>query len=129
MDSNKEKVLWASTHKLLPEQIEELKDYEVVKLEDVNVELYNKISNSPDDKIYLKMLARELVWYSLYLGVKYLLQPAGSPAFIACVAEVLSNSHLRLGFSHSARVSSEVIDIDGSVKKTSVFKHSHFIFL
>jgi len=127
------KYLWASIHKPIKVQLEQLKG-NIIYLKD-NLSLYNKmINNDPDAD--LKELALELLTYAKELSVDYIVQPSGSPAFQLCLGVELGidmgtgyeyYSSIGILYAYSVRVSEDITQEDGTVKKVSIFKHEKFI--
>ena len=127
------KYLWASpVHKPTEEQISELLAQGTVDyLKEVRPELANKLANCPADKAELNDMAQELLY--LQKENRYILvQPGGSPAFQYQLGVRHSEKYPKgdctgsILYAHSERVSVEVEQADGSVVKTSVFKHVKF---
>lgn len=122
---SKQKVLWAAAHEITEEQRAELeKNYEIVLLKEINLNLWNLITNLKLDA-QRRELANELVEETLRHGV-VLVQPGGDPAFqfqLGCVAD----AHIYVWYAFSERVSVDVPQPDGSVVKTSVFKHMGWV--
>ena len=121
----KKKNLWASPHSPTSEQISEACGF--VFLKDVNTALQDKLENSPDDLASLNELATELLNfckennYSLY-------QPAGNPSFQFILGAASMNYlDVNIFYAYSVRVSQDVVQPDGSIKKVSVFHHRKFI--
>lgn len=125
--SSRTNLLVAIQHQLTAEQIQELKEMgyvgDIILLKDHNPDLFNKLSNCPDNQFELLQLAKELVSNGLNAD---LLRPIGSPAFNAVLDRVLFETHVKSLFSHSERISVDEPQADGSVVKKSVFKHIKF---
>ena len=132
--SNK-KNIWCSIHQPTPEQLKELGN--VVLLQDLNPELQGKLNNTPSTKKELFSLAVELL---VFCGdYDNIVQPGGSPAFQyhlgiaaseqvpACDGGFIFKYDVLVRYSHSARVSEDIPQADGSVKKVSIFKHLGWI--
>ena len=123
--------LWCSVHTPTKEQIEELttEDEVLEYLIDVDPELQNAINNTPGNKVDLILLARKL---SAYSSRYIIVQPGGSPAFQFVFGHVISNGSefdyhvLKVKYAHSERISVDKLQPDGSIVKTSVFKHIKF---
>ena len=128
-------------HDLTPEQIEELNrrfDNPIITnmrtLTDVqkelgvnsmlNLELIKKAYNSPSDVKELKAIAHEISMLAIYFD--YAIMPVGSPALMWLLTYEIVTPVL---FAHSERISQDVVQDDGSVKKISTFKHVEFIEL
>lgn len=122
---NNKKNLWASPHSPTSEQISEADGF--VFLKDVNTALQDKLENSPDDLASLNELATELLdfckenEYNLY-------QPAGNPSFQFVLGSTAMNYlDVNIFYAYSERVSQDVAQPDGSIKKVSIFQHKKFI--
>ncbi len=123
---NNKKNLWASPHSPTSEQISEACGF--VFLKDINPALQDRLENSPDNLDSLNELATELLDfckennYNLY-------QPAGNPSFQFILGSLAVVNYLDIDifYAYSERVSQDVAQPDGSVKKVSVFKHKKFI--
>ena len=127
------KYLWASpVHMPTQEQLVELlTDGHVDYLKEVRPELANKLANCPADKAELDDMAQELLY--LQKENRYILvQPGGSLAFQYQLGVRHSEKYLKgnytgnILYAHSERASVDVPQADGSVLKTSVFKHIKF---
>ena len=127
------KYLWASSvHKPTEEQLSELLAQGTVDyLNDVSPQLADKLANCPADRDQLKALARKLVNLALNTDC-ILVQPGGSPAFQYLLGVENAEAYAcgeyvkDVIYAHSERASVEVEQADGSVVKTSVFKHVKF---
>lgn len=125
MNNNKKQNLWASPHSPTSEQISEADGF--IFLKDINPALQERLENSPDNLDSLNELAIELLNfckennYNLY-------QPAGNPSFQFILGSLAVNYlDIDIFYAYSERVSQDVAQPDGSVKKVSVFKHKKFI--
>lgn len=114
--------VWASAHNPTQEQLSELNN--LLFLKDMDSDLFAQITNLQSGS-NLELLAKRLVRFAIANNA-VLVQPAGSPAF-----------HMKLGlaaaglievwFSFSQRISEDIPQADGSVKKVSVFRHECWI--
>jgi hypothetical protein len=133
-------ILWASVHKPSEAQMFELlgkTDNYNMYLEVLHPQLMNAISNiQVDDN--LTYLANKLIDLCIKHGINYLVQPSGSPAFMVTLGIAISAHNMSkdindvpidILFAHSNRVSKEVTQPDGSVKKVSTFNHVRFVFV
>ncbi len=133
----KKKILWASPHKPTEKQLEDLGTVEY--LEDINPNLFGRLVDSPSNREGLYELAEDLLSFAQEAGYD-VYQPAGSPAFQFILGRVIATTlpdHMgglsysyqgvNIKYAHSKRVSFEVTDPDGSVKKTVVFNHLGWI--
>jgi hypothetical protein len=128
-------VLWTPQHEPTPEQVSELRQIaefgELKKLSNIAPDLCGQLQNCPAEG--LDDLARRL--YSVCQDFSVVILPIGSPAFmwkfsIVCsqVAHRPDHGHIPVWlFAHSIRESRDEPQSDGSVKKTSVFRHERFI--
>ena len=133
---SKLKYLWASPHKMTEEQKDSLEGWTTVtKLEDINPVLQNKLSNIQLDTD-LRELAIELVEFTSENEFDCLVQPAGSPAFqfelgkewdyCANVVE-FPKKLFKIIYSFNQRVSEDIPQADGTIKKVSLFKHEGWV--
>ena len=134
-DTDKTKILVCLQHTLSDEQKKELTGLfnmtEISLLSDVNPDLFNRLANSPDDAKEMGVLASEFAdeladWDGVLL-------PIGSPAVMFRMAvkigQYISDPAKVFPyfiFAHTDRVSEDIVQPDGSIKKVSVFKHKHF---
>jgi len=128
--------LWCSAHTPTQEQRFELESQgRLVILSEVNGELQAQLNNTPMDANELSLLAKDLMHYaSRVVGADYIVQPGGSPAFQAILGmrqrfnmDFESEEYVSLMYAHSERVSEDIPQADGTVKKVSVFKHLGWI--
>ena len=122
-------LLWASPHKPTQEQFDSLVEMGIVSsLQVDNEEIFNSLSNIQLDTD-LVALAEKLAGFAFVNGFDIVVQPAGSPAFHVTLGKVMSNfaDTLKLKFAFSKRISNDVEQPDGSVKKTVVFKHEGWV--
>lgn len=139
------KILICLQHELQEKQITELKQlgYDIYLLREENPEIFNKMANSPSDPEDIRILADEFVNFILRQDIEAVLLPLGSPALMFQIAKYLGedfwltqkakkqgyNPLPKFFFAHSTRVSEDVPQPDGTVKKVQVFKHEKFIVL
>jgi hypothetical protein len=116
------KILCCLNHELTAEQRAELTamNAELYILADFAPKLAMALKNVSHDDIV--DLVESLVCKCADADV--VLGPVGSPAFFAAFARAWDG---RLMFAESDRVSVDEPQPDGSVKKTSVFKHKRFV--
>lgn len=121
-----EKFLWCSAHTPTKEQLTELEARGSVEyLSNLFPELQERLNNSPSTRGGLFLLADDL--HSLTRDEDYILvQPGGSPAFQFILGKELPK-YREVLYAHSQRVSEDVPQADGSIKKVSTFKHLGFI--
>lgn len=122
-------LLWCSAHTPTKEQIQSLNTMgQVMFLKDVKPSLQEKINNCPADRGELMSLAQELNKIRLDLDCT-IVQLGGSPMFLYIAGATINSclSKQVLIFAHSERVSVDIPQEDGTVVKTSVFKHIGWI--
>ncbi len=128
------KILNCTQHEITQSQIDELnKVYNIdllVNLKDSNNELFRKLANMTGDE---NLMSLALEFLSETRDTDYYILPIGTPAFMFALGrasmelehdEFLESPFL---FSFSERVVSEIQNEDGSVSKTSIFKHKKFL--
>lgn len=129
------KFMWCSAHAPLNEQLMELNakfpSGELVYLKDVNPSLQEKLNNTPANRNDLYALAIEIFDFAGKQEIDYLVQPGGSPAFQMSLGCIQANypGSADVMYAHSERVSIDKHEEDGSVTKTSIFKHVKFIVM
>ncbi len=114
--------VWCSPHTPTAEQLNDLGT--VVYLKDIDKDLFNTISNlKVGDKLY--SIAKALLYKFDHHTV--LLQPAGSPAFQFELGKVYARGNATelpiVMYAVSERVSQDIPQPDGTIKKVSIFKH------
>jgi len=114
--------LWASVHAPSEEQLESLNG-DVVMLKDHNPELQEQLNNIEIDTV-LARVAVNLIETAEELDA-VLVQPGGSPAFQYKLGKIMNQVEVEkpIYYSYSKRVSEDIQQADGSVKKVSVFAH------
>ncbi|HPL94814.1 MAG TPA: hypothetical protein PLK02_06915 [Paludibacteraceae bacterium] len=118
-------------HVLNNEQIIDLNNMfdnvEVLDLRDENNELFKQISNISVDA-NLNDLAEQLLNVAKEFDMVIL--PIGSPAFMFKFAtKTHANMNITFLFAHSDRSVIEKTNNDGTITKTSVFKHVKFLVM
>ena len=117
--------LWCSVHQPTTEQLAELSAQgDVQFLKELNPQLQSSLNATPPDIMELSKLAIELTEYG-FKGYT-LVQPGGSPAFLYMFGRANTETNFPVLFAHSERVSEDVPQEDGSVRKVSVFRHVCF---
>lgn len=140
MDLVNAKILVCIQHTLTDEQKLELNfiynkeygmDIRLIFLSESNPSLFAMMANSPNNYDDLESLAGAFVKYAL--DYQAVILPLGSPALMFMIAQRIGAldpvGQTGFLFSHSERVSIDTPSPDGSVSKSSVFNHHHFIFV
>jgi len=122
------KVLWCPQHDMnIAQELELTSNLEINVdirfLNEVDNSLYKELCNCPADRKILRLLAKELADHCL--DFSKVIMPIGSPAFQYEFGKTV-NSDTKIIFAHSERVSEEIKQADGSIKKISVFEHIKF---
>ena len=123
------KVLWASPHNMTEEQIKSLGDVEIIYLKDSLPKLHKRLCNMQIDS------NRENLVYELAAHARRVLgtpegelplvyQPAGDPKFQYLVGMI---DVFQPVYAFSKRISEDIEQPDGSIKKVSTFKHEGWI--
>jgi hypothetical protein len=125
------KILNTMQHVLTDEQIADLSgmfnNANVSDLRDVDNELFKQLSSVSVDAS-LNDLANQLLEVSRKFDIVIL--PIGSPAFMFKFAtKTHANMDIVFMFAHSDRIAIEKQNEDGTVTKTSVFKHVKFLVM
>jgi len=115
---------WASAHKPTTEQLAELTSQGEVKF--LSSELQARINSCGTDRKELKALAHEVLEAT---EGSVIVQLGGSPMFLYIAGATINGCMNRnaILFAHSERVSVDNVQADGTIIKTSVFKHLGFI--
>lgn len=134
----KKKCIWATSHNITIEQTKELEKlgYNIVFLSDSDIGLLNKMSTLKIDDD-LVSIANCLLLLALENKAD-IIQPSGSPKFQFILGGISANMYrdrfhdrsftpVKVLYSHSDRVSEDIPQPDGTVKKISTFKHVMFI--
>ncbi len=122
-------LLWCSAHTPTSEQLNSLQEMgKLMFLKDVKPSLQEKINNCPADRTELMSLAKDLSELRSSLDCT-IVQLGGSPMFLYIAGAIMNGcmSKSVLLFAHSERVSVDSPQPDGTVIKTSVFKHIGWI--
>lgn len=100
----------------------------IVYLAEIDPILSAKLMHTPADERELQHLAYWLGNIVKNAGVSAVVLPIGSPAFMYLFTLRMSCQRKKqVFFSHSDRVSREVVKEDGSVEKMSEFRHVRFL--
>jgi hypothetical protein len=114
-------LLWCANHQPLQEQLDSLNSMgNLIYLKDVNPDLMIRLSNTPSDRNECKILANDVYELSDSLDAK-IVQLGGSPLFLVMASPIIGSG--RMIFADSDRVSEDILQPDGSVKKISTFRH------
>ena len=120
------KLLWCSAHIPTKEQLDELSTMgELFFLKDLNASLQEKISNCPSERVELTKMCHSLGALGKFEGFT-LVQLGGSPLFLVTAGQLLGGD-VKMIFADSERISQDIPQADGSIKKISFFKHLGFI--
>lgn len=118
-------LLWCSPHTPTEEQLTSINEMgSIIFLKDIAPELMTRLSNTPSIRSECKILADEISDIADTLHAK-IVQLGGSPLFLIMAAGVIGSG--RMIFADSERVSEDIPQPDGTVKKISIFKHKGWI--
>lgn len=122
------KLLCTINHNLTDKQKSELNNmgYEIQYLHDVKPEIAEQLRNCPADENAL--IALSWIFVDICFDFDAVLLPVGSPAFMHLVSQNLDRSIVAL-FAHTERISEDIPQPDGSIKKIAKFEHVRFISL
>ena len=134
---NKLLIALQKDHKMDNEQISELiNNYDltlsdIVHISDVNSELYLRMANSPQNSVELDTLACDVFNYIRRGEYTHIIFPLGSPALMYRIAFLFGTVERaglapRVLFSMTDRISEDIKQPDGTVKKVSIFKHKGY---
>jgi hypothetical protein len=115
--------IWASAHKMTGEQKSSLESqgFNVLNLKDVNPELFNRMIAMQIDTDR-KGIAEELKIICDNRNA-VIVQPGGDPAF----QQVCGKVGVPCMFAFSQRISEDIPQDDGSIKKVSIFKFEGWV--
>lgn len=122
-------LLWCSAHTPTKEQLNSLSEMgELVFLKDVDASVQDRINNCSSNREDLLKLADDINQIRIQMDCT-IVQLGGSPLFLYIAGAMMNGcmSKSVLLFAHSERVSVDVPQEDGTVVKTSVFKHIGWI--
>jgi hypothetical protein len=122
-------LLWCSAHTPTSEQLESLQLMgQVLFLKDVNPSMQERINNCSSNREELLGLVKELSGLRLELDCT-IVQLGGSPLFLYIAGATINGCRSKnvILFADSERVSEDIPQADGSVKKISIFKHKGWI--
>lgn len=116
------KFLWCSAHQPTQEQVNSL-DGELIFLKEVAPELMAQLTNTPTGRGEMAVLAIAVDNTASKFGAT-IVQLGGSPAFLFVAGAKIKTDII---FADSERVSEDKLQPDGSVVKTSIFRHKGWI--
>ena len=118
-------LLWCANHTPTEEQLLSLKEMgNLFFLKDINPELSQRLANTPSNRSECKVLADEISALAEKLEAR-IIQLGGSPLFLVMASPIIGSG--RMIFADSERVSEDIPQPDGSVKKISIFKHKGWV--
>jgi hypothetical protein len=118
-------LLWCSPHTPLPEQLDSLnKMGNLIFLKDIAPFTMEMITNTPSNRDECKDLADTISMLAENHNAK-IIQLGGSPLFLVLAGPIIGSG--RMLFAESDRISEDIPQADGSVKKVSIFKHKGWI--
>ena len=118
-------LLWCANHTPTIEQLQSLNEMgNLLFLKDIAPQLAERLSNTPSVRSECKVLADEISEVAERFHAK-IIQLGGSPLFLVIAAGVIGSG--RMIFADSERISEDIPQADGSVKKVSIFKHKGWI--
>lgn len=114
-------LLWCANHQPLTEQLESLNSMgNLLFLKDIAPNLMIRLTNTPSNRDACKELADEISDVALENDAK-IVQLGGSPLFLVMASPIIGSG--RMIFADSDRISEDIPQPDGSVKKISTFRH------
>ena len=126
--------IWAAAHTILPEQRAELEQTgEVVLLSELAEMTHRDLCNLTQESDLRGLAIALIAMCNRHNAI--LVQPAGSPAFQNVLGQVNqfalehNNARVPICYANSERVSEDIPQPDGSVKKVSVFRHLGFQYV
>lgn len=118
-------LLWCANHTPTSEQLESLNEMgNLLFLKDIAPQLAERLSNTPSKRNECAILADNVSALAEEHNA-IIVQLGGSPLFLVMAAGVIGSG--RMIFADSDRVSEDIPQPDGSVKKVSIFKHKGWI--
>jgi hypothetical protein len=123
-------LLWCSAHTPTSEQLDSLNEMgQVLFLKDVNPSMQERINNCSSNREELLGLVKELSGLRIELNDCTIVQLGGSPLFLYIAGATINGCRSKnvILFADSERVSEDIPQPDGSVKKISIFKHKGWI--
>jgi hypothetical protein len=118
-------LLWCANHTPTIEQHISLNEMgNIIHLKDIAPELAERLSNTPSDRNECKILANDISTLAERIEAK-IIQLGGSPLFLVMASPIIGSG--RMIFADSERISEDIPQADGSVKKISTFRHKGWI--
>ena len=118
-------LLWCANHTPTIEQHISLNDMgNIIHLKDIAPELAERLSNTPSSRSECRVLAMDISELAERIEAK-IIQLGGSPLFLVMASPIIGSG--RMIFADSERISEDIPQADGSVKKISIFKHKGWI--
>lgn len=120
-----ENLLWCSPHTPTEEQLISLKAKgNLLFLKDISPMTMADLTNTPSNRNECKILADTISEIAENNNAK-IIQLGGSPMFLVMAAGVIGSD--RMIFADSERISEDIPQPDGSVKKISTFRHKGWV--
>lgn len=122
------KFLWASPHQPTSEQVSALQaEGTVIYLSEIDTDLFKRLVNQ-EFQTDLTELVEEVLKVCSNEQIDFLTQPGGSPAFQFTLGRVIAEGKTpAVRYAFSKRVSEDIPQPDGSVKKVSTFVHEGWV--
>ena len=118
-------LLWCSPHTPTSEQLESLNEMGIIIfLKDIKPGLISRLMNTPSDRNNCRILADAISDVAEQYDAK-IIQLGGSPLFLVMASPIIGSG--RMVFADSERISEDIPQPDGSVKKISTFRHKGWI--
>ena len=118
-------LLWCSPHTPTSEQHISLNEMgNLLFLKDISPMTMADLTNTPSSRSECRVLAESISEIAENKNAK-IIQLGGSPMFLVMASSVIGNG--RMIFANSERISEDIPQPDGSVKKISIFKHKGWI--
>lgn len=122
---NMKNFLWCSPHTPTEEQLRSLKSNgNLLFLKDISPMTMADLTNTPSSRQDCRVLADTISEIAENNNAK-IIQLGGSPMFLVVASSVIGSG--RMIFADSERVSEDIPQADGSVKKISTFRHKGWI--
>ena len=118
-------LLWCSPHTPTEEQLQSLQSKgNLLFLKDISPMTMANLTNTPSSRQNCRDLADTISEIAENNNAK-IIQLGGSPMFLVVASSVIGSG--RMVFADSERVSEDIPQADGSVKKISTFRHKGWI--